>query len=189
MGGGGGGECIYIVQPLPLFVLPHLKRTRDLLGSSVSCGCSALGELMCPTLRVKCWQANSCCRPQPCSPISILSVNTNKSKIFISILLYPLGSYVSHLFMSFNKKFFLRKVSHSQKNVFTYQMCSGKYNRESKSGDNNACGKKYGKFLTSIAHSVGVIHQPSCYAVWNRWKDVKKQNKEGPVLARKRKIR
>lgn len=64
-------------------------------------------------------------------------------------------------------------------------MCSGEDDRESEGGDHDACCEEDGELLTGVAHGVRVVHQSSRYAVRNGREDVKKQHKEGPVLAGK----
>lgn len=66
-----------------------------------------------------------------------------------------------------------------------HQVCSGEDDREAKGGDDDACREEDGELLTGVAHGVRVVHQSSRYAVRNGWEDVKKQHKEGPVLAGK----
>lgn len=67
----------------------------------------------------------------------------------------------------------------------TNQFCSCKHYGQPKCWDHNACCKEYGQLLAGITCSIRVIYQSSCYAVRDRRKDVKKQNKQRPVLAEK----
>lgn len=96
----GRKNWVYVTQPSLLY-FPTCKEYKISLVFPVSsctaqvCGCSAPGWLaFVPNSDSKVPVSQTCCTPEPRSPISFLSAN-NKSTF---VNLYPRGSLVSSLF-------------------------------------------------------------------------------------------
>lgn len=129
------------------------------------------------------------------APISLLTFLAKKPLILVpEVRNYK--SYLVHESFTFNiqaniykEQSFLEKRRQSQVEVFTNQFCSCKHYGQPKCWDHNACCKEYRQLLAGITCSIRVIYQSSCYAVRDRRKDVKKQNKQWPVLAEKERRR
>lgn len=117
-----------------------------------------------------------------------------KKKCYSGSKVHNYKTYLVHESFIFNKQINKHKTQHFlEKRItswnITNQFCSCKHYGQPKCWDHNACCKEYCQLLAGITCSICVIYQSSCYAVWDRRKDVKKQNKQWPVLAEKERRR
>lgn len=139
------------------------------------------------------WQSQCQCFCH--APISALIFLAKRTLILVpKVRNYK--SYLMHESFTFNKNKPTQRTNFSRKRKkpirgwnITNQFCSRKHYGQPKCWDHNACCKEYCKLLAGITCSIRVIYQSSCYAVWDRRKDVKKQDKQWPVLAEKERRR